>query len=70
LLLLYQLNELNNTTLPFEENSFHHAISNGVFYFIEDLESVFREIKRILNKNGIFGFTTEYSEKNSIEKKL
>ena len=54
--------------LPYKNNSFKYIISNGVFYFFENLESFFSEAKRILKPNGFFAFTVEnlksgYSQK-------
>lgn len=43
--------------LPFDNNSFDHAISCGVFHFIADLENIISETSRILKSGGLFGFT-------------
>jgi len=41
---------------PFSEGSFDHVISTGVFRFSPDLDSVFREVARILPEGGMFAF--------------
>jgi len=55
--------DLNQIPLPYEDESFDHIISNGVFYFFRDLEPFLKESKRILKKGGIFGFTVENLKK-------
>jgi SAM-dependent methyltransferase len=43
--------------LPFESGYFSTVFSNSVLEHINDLETVFYEVKRILNDNGIFIIT-------------
>jgi len=38
--------------LPFHDNSFDIVIANHVFMFIDDLDTVFKEIARVLKPNG------------------
>lgn len=42
---------------PYPGASFDHVISCGVFHFIGELESVFAEIDRVHNGNGLLAFT-------------
>jgi len=48
--------------IPYESNSFDHVISCGVLHFIGELSSLFSEIKRVIKKEGIFGFTISPQE--------
>jgi len=48
--------------IPYENNTFDHVISCGVFHFIEDLSNLFSETKRVIKKDGIFGFTISPQE--------
>ena len=43
---------------PFENDSFDHAVSTGVFQFFENLAPIFQEVNRILKSGGIFVFVT------------
>jgi len=43
---------------PFENDSFDHAVSTGVFQFFENLSLIFQEVNRILKSGGIFVFVT------------
>ncbi len=43
---------------PFEDGSFDHAVSTGVFQFFENLAPIFQEVNRILKSGGIFVFVT------------
>ena len=43
--------------LPFDTNSFDHAVSCGVFHFFADLTNIFSEAVRLIKPGGIFGFT-------------
>lgn len=54
--------DLRNVPFPYETSSFDHVISLGVLNFFADLEPVVREISRLIEPGGIFGFTVE--EKN------
>ncbi len=65
-LYVFDLDNLSEKQLPFPSNYFDHAISNGALYFFDDLEPIFQEVKRLLKKDGTFGFTTEYTEERGI----
>jgi predicted TPR repeat methyltransferase len=43
---------------PYQDGMFNHAISCGVFHFLDDLDLVFNEISRLQKTGGIFVFTT------------
>lgn len=51
--------DLANTPLPYADDSFDHCISCGVFHFLDDLESIFQEVARVVRAKGIFAFTTK-----------
>jgi len=55
--------DLNQIPFPYKNNFFDHIISNGVFYFFRDLESFFKEAKRVLKNKGTFSFTVENLKK-------
>ena len=40
--------------IPFKDNSFDYVIANHVLFYCDDLEKVFREIKRVLKPQGVF----------------
>lgn len=42
---------------PYPDASFQHVISCGVFQCVDDLESVFAEIRRVQMDGGLFAFT-------------
>jgi predicted TPR repeat methyltransferase len=50
--------DLAVTPYPFGDASFDHAVSTGVFQFFENLDPVFGEVTRILQKGGMFVFVT------------
>lgn len=49
--------DLKSGPLPFDKNSFDHAVSCGVFHFFADLKNIFSEAARLIKPGGIFGFT-------------
>jgi len=51
--------DLTKAQTWFEDKTFDHAISHGVFHLIGDLEYIFKQTSLILDKNGCFGFTYE-----------
>lgn len=53
---------LNNLKL---QTKFDIVIAVGVFEFINDLEKLLAEIKKLLKKDGIIAFTYEYFEKDN-----
>ncbi len=44
---------------PYDDHSFHHAVSLGVLNHFGDLGPVFTEVHRVLRVGGLFGFTVE-----------
>jgi predicted TPR repeat methyltransferase len=44
--------------LPYQTGWFDHAISLGVFHFLEDVEPLVEEVSRVLREGGTFGVTT------------
>lgn len=44
--------------LPFAPDSFDLVISNALFPFIADIDTVFQQVQKILTKRGCFIFTT------------
>lgn len=57
-----KLFDLNNETLPYDNVQFHHLIAVGLFHFFKDLDSFFKEAKRIIKPGGTFSFTIIVSE--------
>jgi len=57
-----KLFDLAQGTLPYANEKFDHVISVGVFHFFQDLDSFFREAKRIIKPGGTFSFTIIVSE--------
>lgn len=49
--------DLRNTPLPYSDGFFDHVISCGVFHFFGNLESMFKEVSRIIKPGRIFAFT-------------
>lgn len=45
--------EMRNGTIPFENSTFDLVLSNQVFEHVEDLDSVLREISRVLRPGGV-----------------
>ena len=44
--------------IPYQDNHFDIVVSNHVIQYAEDVESVFKEVERVLKENGIFIFST------------
>ncbi len=51
--------DLTKDDVWFENRTFDHVVSHGVFHLIEDLNYIFKQTSKVLNKNGCFGFTYE-----------
>jgi predicted TPR repeat methyltransferase len=51
--------DLLDLPLPYSDAKFDIIISGGVFHFFEDLQTIFKEIARLIKPNGIFAFTTK-----------
>lgn len=54
--------DLENFPYPLQDNSFDFVISDGVFYYIEDLKKIFEEVGRILKPSGVFAFAFDTKE--------
>ena len=50
--------DLTTFPYPFDDASFNHVVSTGVFQFFSDLDRVFLEVHRILSGGGMFIFIT------------
>jgi len=57
-----RLHDLQISPFPYQDSSFHHIVSLGVFDHFRDLETIFGEVQRILMKGGMFGFTVQDRE--------
>jgi predicted TPR repeat methyltransferase len=51
--------DLTLAPLPYPDAFFDHAIANGVFHLLEDLEPTFNQVARIVKEQGTFAFTIE-----------
>ncbi len=51
------LYDMSKDSIPFEDQYFNHTICCGVLHFLDDLEALFAEVKRVSRKDGIFAFS-------------
>ena len=49
--------DLQNIHLPYSDGVFDHVICCGVLHFFGDLETIVKEVVRIIKPEGIFAFT-------------
>ncbi|MCP4717983.1 MAG: class I SAM-dependent methyltransferase [Desulfobacteraceae bacterium] len=49
--------DLKDIPLPYSDNFFDHVICCGVLHFFDDLETILKEVLRIIKPGGIFAFT-------------
>lgn len=49
--------DIDRLPLPYADHFFHHVICCGVLHFTGDLAGLFSEVRRVTQKDGIFGFT-------------
>jgi predicted TPR repeat methyltransferase len=49
--------DLQNIPLPYSDGFFDHVICCGVFHFFGDLETIVKEVVRLIKPGGIFAFT-------------
>lgn len=52
-----KLHNLSTGKIPYDDNAFNHIICCGVLHFIGDLDNIFSEAARVIQKGGIFAFT-------------
>ena len=52
-----KLFDFKNLPLPYFGSSFNHLICCGVLHFFGELETIFKEVMRIIKPGGIFAFT-------------
>jgi ubiquinone/menaquinone biosynthesis C-methylase UbiE len=50
--------------IPYEDNSFDHAISNHTLHYAEDLRSALKEIRKKIKTGGYFVFTSVVCERS------
>jgi len=50
--------DLTEFPYPFDDRSFDHVISTGVFQFFPDINTIFGEVARVLKDGGCFAFVT------------
>lgn len=53
-----QQHDIQNSPWPYPAARFDHLICCGVLHFVRDLEVIFAEANRVLQKRGYFAFTT------------
>lgn len=54
---------------PFEDKFFDLIVCTGVFHMVDDLSPVFREISRMLKKDGVFTFTVMDRDETDVKVK-
>ncbi len=52
-----QVFDLKNLPLPYSNSYFDHVICCGVLHFFDDLETILKEVARIIKPGGVFAFT-------------
>jgi predicted TPR repeat methyltransferase len=53
------LADLNNASLPFSDDFFDYAVSNGVLCLLPRLDKIFKEVGRVMKEGGLYCFTVE-----------
>ncbi len=59
--------DVQQTPWPYPSAAFAHAVCCGVFHFIPDLDTIFRETRRVLRDGGLFAFTTRSPTSAAVE---
>jgi predicted TPR repeat methyltransferase len=49
--------DLQNKPLPYSDRFFDHVICCGVLHFFDELETILKEVLRIIKPGGVFAFT-------------
>jgi predicted TPR repeat methyltransferase len=65
--------DLQNIPLPYSDSFFDHVICCGVFHFFDDLETILKDVLRIIKPGGIFAFTVAtqtFEEETAIDGNL
>ncbi len=52
-----QVFNLHNLPLPYTDNFFDHVVCCGVLHFLDKLDTIVKEVFRIIRPGGIFAFT-------------
>jgi ubiquinone/menaquinone biosynthesis C-methylase UbiE len=52
-----KLHNLLSGKVPYLDHYFNHIICCGVFHFFKDLNNLFKEVSRVIKRDGIFAFT-------------
>jgi predicted TPR repeat methyltransferase len=65
-----KLYNLLEKRIPYNDDYFNHIISCGVFHFLGNLENIFSEVARIIQKGGIFAFTISPDKVKDYKKQM
>jgi len=49
--------DITREPLPYKDNCFDHVVCCGVLHFVNDLNKLFSEVKRVIRRGGIVAFT-------------
>jgi predicted TPR repeat methyltransferase len=49
--------DITRDPIPYENLYFNHVVCCGVLHFVRDLTALFSEVKRVMQREGIFAFT-------------
>jgi len=52
-----KLHSITDIPLPYNNHSFRHIICCGVFHFIGEINSITKDVSRIINDGGFYAFT-------------
>ena len=59
--------DLRSMPLPYSDSSFDHIICCGVFHLIGGLETIFKEVFRVIKPGGVFAFNILVENKDAKE---
>jgi predicted TPR repeat methyltransferase len=60
--------DLKSGPLPYPDSYFNHVICCGVLHFFGDVESLFKDISRVMKPGGVFAFITQLPNSEESEK--